>query len=402
MACVPVTYTLPPELYAKAVALGRLMVDLHFARELWPILLLILLLAFRIPARMSSRIGALTQRSWLQKLLFAVTFLLLLQLATLPLSILGHHILLRFGISIQRWPSWFADVARSYAITTLVGVLLAAILYFLLNHSPRRWWLWFWGIMIVLMVAGVTLTPIYIDPLFNKFEPLAQTNPALVSELERVVAHSGISIPPSRIFLMRASAKVTETNAYVTGFGSSKRVVVWDTTLHSIPPDQIDFMFAHELGHYVLHHVIAGMAFAAALMFLCFWLGSHLTAWMLRRFGPRWGIASLRDPAILAVLLLLFTAAQFATEPLANAFSRHIEHAADIYGQEALHGIVPDPAATAARSFQVLGEQNLATPERRPLVEFWSSSHPAIADRIAFAAAYHPWSEDSHPIYFRK
>jgi Zn-dependent protease with chaperone function len=397
-----VTYTLPPELYARAVALGRLMVDLHFAHEFWPILLLLLLLCFRFPAWLAGSMGTHIRRPWPHKLLFAATLILFVQLASLPLSIIGHHILLRFGISIQHWPSWFADVAKSLAITTIVGTVLVAIVYFLLARSPRRWWLWFWIIMVLFMVAGVTLTPLVIDPLFNKFEPLAQTNPALVTELERVVQRSGITIPPSRIFLMRASAKVTETNAYVTGFGSSKRVVVWDTTLRSTPPDQIDFLFGHELGHYVLHHVVYGMLFAAALMLLCFWLGAHITAWMLDRFGPRWGITSLRDPAMLAILLLLFAIAQVATEPVDNAFSRHIEHAADVYGQEAMHGIVPDPAATAATSFQALGQQNLATPERRPLVEFWCYSHPATADRIAFAAAYHPWSGDAQPVYFRK
>ncbi|HEY0306667.1 MAG TPA: M48 family metallopeptidase [Acidobacteriaceae bacterium] len=402
MAFVPVTYTLPPVLYAKAVALGRLMVDLHFAHELLPIVLLLVLLYLRVPAWMANRIGISIRRPWLQKLIFAAAFILLLQILVLPLSIIGHHIVLRFGLSIQRWPSWFADVAKSEAITVAIGTLLAAILYFLLGRSPRLWWLWLWIIVVPLMVAGVVLTPLVIDPLFNKFEPLAQTDPVLVAQLERVVERSSISIPPDRIFLMRASAKVTETNAYVTGFGSSKRVVVWDTTLRSTPPDQIDFMFGHELGHYVLHHIVYGMLFAAALMLLCFWLGAHVVAWLLGRFGPRWGIVSLQDSAILAIMLLVFTIAQFATEPMANAFSRHIEHQADIYGQEAMHGLVPDPAATAARGFQALGEQNLASPERRPLVEFWYYSHPAIADRISFAAEYHPWSEGAQPVYFRK
>jgi len=399
---VPVTYTLPPALYAKAVALGRLMVDLHFALELLPIALLILLLYLRVPSWIAGRIGARIRQPWLQKLVFAAAFILLLQILLLPLSVIGHHIVLRFGLSIQRWPSWFADVAKSETLTVAIGTLLAAIVYSLLRHSPRRWWLWLWIIMVPLMAAAVVLTPLIIDPLFNKFEPLAQTDPALVIQLERVVERSGIAIPPDRIFLMRASAKVTETNAYVTGFGSSKRVVVWDTTLRSTPPDQIDFMFGHELGHYVLHHILYGMLFAAALMLLCFWLGAHVVTWLLGRFGPRWGIASLQDPAILAILLLVFVAAQFLTEPIGNAFSRHIEHAADVYGQEAIHGIVPDPAATAARGLQALGEQNLSTPERRPLVEFWCYSHPAIADRIAFAAAYHPWSEGVQPVYCSK
>jgi len=399
---VPTAYTLPPALYAKAVALGRMAVDLHFAHELWPIALLLLLLYLRVPARLTALLGAWTQKRWLQKILFAAIFLLLIELCLLPISIIGHHVALRFGLSIQHWPGWFGDVAKALALNTAIGTLLAAIVYFILARAPRRWWLWLWIAVVPLMIAGVILTPLVVDPLFNHFEPLQQTDPALVTQLEQVAQRSGIAIPPSRIFLMRASAKVTETNAYVTGFGASKRVVVWDTALHNAPPDQIDFLFGHELGHYVLHHIVYGMAFAAVLMMLCFRLGAAAVRWLLSRFGSCWEIPSLQHPAVLAILLLVFATAQFLTEPLANAFSRHIEHAADVYGQEAIHGIVPDPAATAASAFQAMGQQNLITPERRPLVEFWCDGHPTIGDRIAFAAEYHPWTEGAHPKYFRK
>jgi Zn-dependent protease with chaperone function len=378
------------------------MVDLHFARELWPIAAILLLLYFRIPARLRDLIAQRTARPWPRILLFAASFLLLLKLFNLPLLIAGHHVMSAYGLSIQRWSGWFADLSKSAAIDIAGNLLLIAILYFFLRRSPRRWWLWLWTITVPLMIAGVLLTPIYLDPLFNKFEPLQQTDPALVTQLERVVQRGGISIPPSRIFLMRASAKVTQTNAYVTGFGASKRVVVWDTTLQHTPPDQILFVFAHEMGHYVLRHIILGMCFAAALLLVAFRLGALASSWLLARFGLRWRITNLRDPAALAVLLMVLAAAQFLAEPLVSAFSRHIEHAADVYGQEAVHGLVPDPAATAAFSFQSLGEQNLITPEHRPFVEFWTFNHPSIANRIHFAATYDPWQPGAHPRYFQK
>jgi len=99
-------------------------------------------------------------------------------------------------------------------------------------------------------------------------------------------------------------------------------------------------------------------------------------------------------------MLLVLSVAQVLTEPIGNAFSRRIEHAADVYGQEAIHGIVPDPAAAATSSFQRLGQANLDSPERRPFIEFWLYNHPATADRIAFAAAYDPWAANAHPKYF--
>ena len=156
------------------------------------------------------------------------------------------------------------------------------------------------------------------------------------------------------------------------------------------------------MGHYVLRHVLRGILFAAVLIFVGFWLGAQVVMWMIHRFGPRWRITSLQDPAALAILLLVLAVGQILAEPIANAISRHIEHAADVYGQEAIHGIVPNPAATAAQCLQHLGEQNLVTPERRPFVEFWLYNHPAVADRIAFAAAYDPWTAQAHPKYFSK
>lgn len=399
---MPTTYTLPPALAAKAIALNHHLVDLHFARELWPIALLLLLLELHVPARLAAFSTRRTARWRLQILLFSIPFFLLLAILELPIGIAAHHVLLRFGLSIQRWPSWFADVGKSTTVSVVVSTFLALLLFWRIRRSPRRWWFQGWIIAVLCTIFGVLVTPILIDPLFNKFEPLSQTNPALVAQLEQVVARSGMSIPPDRIFLMRASAKTNESNAYVTGFGASKRVVVWDTLIKTSSPDEISFLFGHEMGHYVLRHILQGLAFGAAMTFFGFWLGARAVGWLLRRFGPRWRIAAIDDVAALAVLLLVFSVLQIAAEPIGNAFSRRIEHAADVYGQEAIHGIVPNPQATVANSFQRLGEINLATPERRPFVEWWTYSHPAIADRITFAATYDPWATGAHPKYFQR
>ena len=153
---------------------------------------------------------------------------------------------------------------------------------FALIRNSRRWWIWLWILSLPMQVLVVFVLPLVVDPMFNHFEPLAQTNPALVQQLERVVAKTGVSIPPSRMFLMKASEKYTSSNAYVTGFGSSQRVVVWDNTIKSSPPDEILLVFGHELGHYVLHHIERGLAIGAVLSFFFLWIGSHLA----RLAGP--------------------------------------------------------------------------------------------------------------------
>ncbi len=147
---------------------------------------------------------------------------------------------------------------------------------FVLIRKSRRWWLWLWVFSLPMQVLVVFVLPLVIDPMFNHFEPLAQTHPELVQQLERVVSKTGVSIPPARMFLMKASEKYTSSNAYVTGFGSSQRVVVWDNTIKSSPPDEILLVFGHELGHYVLHHIERGLAMGAVLSLFFLWIGARL------------------------------------------------------------------------------------------------------------------------------
>jgi len=251
------------------------------------------------------------------------------------------------------------------------------------------------------VLFGVFLSPILVDPLFDKFEPLQQRDPALVAQLERVVARSGVSLPPERMFFMRASSKVTSMNAYVTGFGPSKRLVLWDTTIAGATPDELAGVFGHELGHYALHHIVLGLLFSAVGLLVGFFVGQRMTWWLLRRYGARWRIRSQNDWACLAVLVLVLNVLSFVSEPFDNAVSRSIEHAADVYGQEAIHGIVTDPQTTTQQGFQKLGENSLDDPTPHPFVEFWMNNHPSTASRAAFAAAYNPWTAGQHPKYFQ-
>ena len=297
-----------------------------------------------------------------------------------------------YGLSVQGWGSWFWDQTKSFLLTWLVGGLLVMVLFWVIRRSPKHWWFWFWVPTMAAVLFGVFASPILVDPLFNKFEPLEQRNPALVEQLEKVVARSGVSLPADRMFFMRASEKVTGLNAYVTGFGPSKRLVLWDTTIAASTPDELSGIFGHELGHYALHHIVLGVLFSAVLLLVGFFVGQRATQWLLRRFGYLWQIRSQSDWACLAVLVLVLNVLSFFSEPIENGFSRSIEHAADVYGQEAIHGIVADPQTTTQQGFQRLGETSLDDPTPHPFVEFWTFSHPSTASRAAFAEAYNPWT----------
>jgi STE24 endopeptidase len=283
-----------------------------------------------------------------------------------------------------------------------IGGMIVMLVQRIIRRWPTRWWLQVWIPSVVLVVAGVLITPYVIDPIFNTFEPLMTTNPALVARLEQVVARSGIAIPPERMFLMKASAKSTTLNAYVTGFGPSKRVVVWDTTVARSTPDEIAFIFAHEMGHYALGHVALGVALSCMGLLPLFWLGYHGTRLLLMRYGAAWRIPSQQDWGALVVLALVLLVVSDISEPIGNCVSRWMEHNADVYGQEAVHGIVANPQAVAQRSFQVLGEDSLDDPTPHLLYAWWFGTHPTIEFRAAFARAYDPWAQGEQPKFFAK
>lgn len=395
-------YSLPPEKLARAIAYSRIRVVLDFLGSGWGILQIVLLLALGVVARMRNVAVKLSRNRWVQGFTFVFLLLAVTTLLNLPIDLYGHHAARVYGQSVQGWGSWAWDAAKGLLLTFIFGGLLVMLLFWVIRRSPNRWWFWFWIPAMITVLIAVFVAPVLIDPLFNKFEPLGKTDPALVDRLEQVVARGGIQIPPDRMFLMKASEKVTTLNAYVTGYGASKRVVVWDNSVNKATPDEISFIFGHEMGHYVLNHIPKTLLFLGVLLLIEFFVGYRGVRWLIARYGDRWKIPSQNDWGALVVLLLVLSVLSFFTEPIVNGYSRMHEHEADVYGQEAVHGIISDPQRTGVKTFQLLGEMSLTDPNPNPFVEFWTFSHPSVASRAEFAARYNPWAADGHPKYFAK
>lgn len=401
-------YTLPPEKLAKAIALDRIRNILNIGGSIWGVVFLWLLLATRAVAALETWARRIFARRWLQGALFFAVFLVLITAAALPLDIYGHRASRSYGISVQGWGGWFGDQGKSLGLTLAIGVPVLLLFNWLVRKFPRRYWLGAWLITLPLMVLGTVGEPL-LEPLFNHFEPLSLHHAELVGELQKVVTRTGTQIPPERMFLMDASVKTNGLNAYVSGMGATKRIVVWDTTAGRIPDDEVMFIFGHESGHYVLNHIPKMMAgFAIALFFVywaCAWIAERLDG----RFGEGWrikqpddGASALSTRAGFVVLILTISVAGFVLGPAGNGFSRHFEHQADVYGQEAIHGLVADPQKTAVASFQALGEAWLEDPEPNPFVEFWLYNHPSVKNRANFAAHYDPWANGGHGEFFDK
>jgi len=266
-------------------------------------------------------------------------------------DLFGQWLLLGYGISVQSWGSWFGDWGKSLLLTFLFGSLLVWLLYAIIRRSAQRWWLYFWITSLPLLLLMMFASPYVIDPLFNKYEPLASKAPQLIPKLQEVSRRAGQEIPVERSFWLKASDKTIATNASVNGFGASKRVIIWDTTLAQEADDEVLTDFGHELGHYVLGHLVKGFFFLAAL-FVLFYLGKQSIGWLLARSGARWDIRGVEDYwTSLPALLLSVSIFGIVATAAGNSFSRYMENQADVYGLEVTHRIVPDAGQACARSF---------------------------------------------------
>ena len=362
-------------------------------------LVLLIVLRWRIAPAYRNWVERISRRRFVQVILYAPPLLLTIAILVLPSDLWDESLQRRFGLSVQSWPSWATDWMINQIILLIVGAILVWILYAVIRRSPTRWWFYFWLASIPLLLIALYIQPVVIDPLFFKFMPLQAQHSDLVAAMERVVRHGGMEIPPARMFEMNASTKTTELNAYVTGFGASKRAVVWDNTINKSTTDETLFVFGHEMGHYVLQHIPKGIAIGALLLLPLFYAGYRLSHWALARWGNAWGIRSVDDWASLPLLLLLLTMLTFLATPAFNAVSRHFEHEADRYGLEVIHGIVPNASQVAAYYFEKSGEINLADPNPSLFMKIWMFDHPTRPERVHFAATYNPWSTPEGPRY---
>jgi Zn-dependent protease with chaperone function len=394
-------YTLSPAQEAQAIAYARARHELYFIDVVYGLLLLILVLHLRVAPKYRDWTARLSDSRFLQTIVFGGLLLLTIDALSLPTAMWGHQLALRYQQSIQGWGSWFGDWAKSEAVEVTIGGLVIWILYTVIRKSPGRWWFYFWIAAVPLIILGAVAEPLIFEPLFFKFTPLANSHPQLAARIESVVRRAGLDIPRSRMFVMNASTKLKAVNAYASGLGATKRVVVWDTSIQRMTEDEILFVFGHEMGHYVLGHVRNGIIFASGVLLFFLYLGYRGVHWMLARYGEQWAIRGVDDLASLPALLLLFSVFGFLFTPISNAYSRHLEHQADQYGLEVIHGLVPDAPVVAAHSFQILGEVDLEEPNPSTAVKFWFYNHPPLDERMRFAQTYDPWSQGRSPEFVK-
>src|SRR6184192_4166929 len=241
-------YTLPPDRYQKAHNLAKIHFLLALISFVYGLVVLWLILRWKVSGKYRTLAESKFSKRSLQALIFSPLIILTVDVLELPTGIYQNWVSRQYGLSVQGWGSWFWDWSKGEIISIILSIILIWLLYAVIRKSPRRWWFYFWLVSLPILLLVYFLQPLVIDPLFHKFEPLQQKDPALTASLEKLAQRAAVDIPPERMFWMNASEKTTAVDAYVTGFGASKRIVVLDTTIARATTPQIVFVAGHEMG----------------------------------------------------------------------------------------------------------------------------------------------------------
>ncbi len=278
----------------------------------------------------------------------------------------------RFGFNKTTPRLFWIDVLKGWFVSALLGAPLLLAVLWLVGAAGDSWWLWGAGLVIGFQALMMILYPLWIAPLFNKFTPLAE-GPLR----DRLFALAGRANFAARgIFVMDGSRRSTHSNAYFTGFGKSRRIVLYDTLVNQLPAEELAAVLAHEIGHYKRRHVPVMLAISAALVFAGFAVADHLLGW--RAFYRAFGFPEPWAPAGLFLLTQVAAAFTFWLKPLFNAMLRRFEYEADAYAARLTGGASPLRGALLK-----LAEKNLTNLWPHPAYSLYHYSHPPLAERLA-------------------
>jgi STE24 endopeptidase len=331
-----------------------------------------ILLGTRLSARMRDLAERLTRFRALQTFLYTLQYTLATFVLGTPLALYTDFFRERqYGLSSQSLGGWMSDELKGLGLGLVLGGLALTLLYAVLRRAPRTWWIW--GALVSLLLAMVTivLSPVFIEPIFNKYTELQ--DPALRGPILSLARANGI--PADHVYVVDASKQTNKMSANVAGLFGTTRIALNDNLLRRASRPEIEAVMGHEMGHYVLHHVNKSVLFFGVVLVV----GFAFLRWgfdrALVRWGGRWGIRGVDDPAGLPLLAALFSIYFFVLTPVINTHIRTAEAEADIFGLNAARQ--PDGMAEAALH---LAEYRKLSPG--PIEEWIFFDHPSGQNRI--------------------
>jgi STE24 endopeptidase len=388
IAAAPVAVPEPSE---KALSYYHGGMAIRFFSTVWSWLILGVILFTGCSARirnLSQRIG---KRWFLTTGIYCSILIILFIVIDLPLSYYAGYLREHsYGLSNQTFGKWFGDSLKWLLIALIAALLFAWLPYLLIKRSPRRWWLYSGLLSLPLMVSLTLIAPVWIDPLFNDSGPMK--NKEIEAKIIGLAGRAGIE--GGRVFEVSKSADTRAINAYVTGFGNTKRIVLWDTAIDKLDESELLFVMGHEMGHYVLGHIWKSILLFSLLAIITLYAIGRAAEWLIGRYHTQFGFNELSDVASLPLLVLLLSLYCIIIVPIALTYTRHIEHEADRFGLE----ITKDNRA-AASAFVKLQTENLAVPRPHWIFKLLRHTHPTLGERIDFCNEYRPW-ETGEPLKY--
>ncbi len=372
-----------PEPSAEALSHYRGGMRLLGVFFLWNLALPVLLLFTGLSARLRSWAERVGRRWYFTFALYCLGVGLAYCLASLPLCYYAGFIRPHsYGLSNQTLSKWLGDYFKGAAVMLIVAWAVGWVPFLLVRRSPRRWWLYLGLLEVPFLCVMLLIQPVWIAPLFNQFQPLQDKR--LESRILALAARGGIE--GGRVYEVNQSVDTKTMNAYVAGLLGTKRIVFGDTLLQALDEDELCFILGHEMGHYVLGHILKLVAVCSGLILLSYYAIYRVAGRVIARFKTRFGFDALSDVAALPLGVLLFLIFFSLGLPVFMAFSRHKEHEADRFGLELTRN-----SHAAAMSFVKIQQRNLGIPRPGIIYRLWLGTHPPLAERIEFCNQYRPW-----------
>lgn len=327
----------------------------------------------RLPQPWRRRLGL---ADLLTVFLFIVGLNLTLMTLYLPFNfyrsfIIGHQ----FGLSTQTALGWFSDWGKSAGLQLILEGGSWTAFFALIRFFPHRWPILGGMLLVTFSLVLTLLTPILITPLFYRVSPLE--NVELRQRILNLAERAGT--PVDEVYVIDASSKTTAVNAYVTGFGEARRIVLYDTLVDGYTPDEVEVVLAHELGHWVYQHVLWSVIGLGAVG----WLGLFGLRWLLQRVWQPLGLRSAADVAGLPFILMVLYLASLLTMPLENAVSRYGERQADAFALA-----VSQKPEAFIQLFEGMAEQNLSVAAPPAWEQWLFGTHPSPAERLQTARSF--------------
>lgn len=352
---------------------------------LWGLAIAAWLMSGGRSARLRDWAERLTARRGLQTLLYAIVYLLLTWLLSLPLTIyqsfFREH---QYGLATQSFLPWFGELCISLAITIVLGAPFIALLYWVVRRAGSAWWAWGAGLVALSMLFVIVIEPVFIEPLFNDYTPLPE-GPTRDSILSLARANG---IPAGNVYVFNASKQTTRISANVAGALGTTRIALNDNLLNNTSLPEIRAVMAHEMGHYVLHHVWRHVIYLGLLSLIGLLLLHYAFDQTLRRWGPDLGVRDRADIAGLPLAVALLSILGLLATPAFNSIIRVAESEADIFGLNAAR----EPEAFASVAMRLASYRKL---EPGALEELLMFDHPSGRTRVYMAMR---WLKENPPL----